>query len=633
MTKRVKPKPINDKSVFTNNKNTENKVTVARPGISTKMKLCIILGILSFLIYANTLQNGYVLDDVSVVTENTIVQKGFSGIPELLVTPRLKGYERVTDEESYRPVPLITHAIEHELFGFNPVEGHLSNIIIFIGCVIALFLFLNNLFNSAKTGIAFIASLLFALHPIHTEVVANIKSRDELLCFLFAFLSLNLFVNYARDGRLKQLLTAMGMLFLSFLSKETVITFLFIIPLVFFFYVNENRKRSLIISVAALLVTMAFLTARVAVLGMHHSNTIYFLSNPLVSVHDPFVRIATAIMVLDKYLKLLFIPYPLICDYCYNSIPLVGFGNVFALLSLTVYLLLATIGIYRLIKIRRDPWAFGILFFLGTLPLFSNIPFLVYSEMAERFLFFPSAGFCLSVALVYDRWVSKSEISGLSMLKNKRALITIIPVCLIFSALTVTRNVEWKDNYSLFSADLKKSDRNCQLYYCLATEISHNLYPNEPNPASRLQLDQESINYLNHAVAIYPDFEGAHLESGRIYEQLQMSDSAIVHDLRVLRINPKSIVANYNLGRAYYFLKKYPESIGFFKTTLALQPDILFANLNLACCYSDFKQYDSAIVYFNKTLALDPKQPQARQGLAFAYAMKYKQDSTSKNKK
>ena len=329
--------------------------------------LSLLLAIISFAVYANTMQNGYVLDDATVITRNTIVTKGFSGIPEILVTPRLKGFEQSNDAGSYRPVPLILSAIEYQLFGANPSEGHLSNVLLFIGCVIALFLFLNRLLKNERTGIAFIAALLFALHPVHTEVVANIKSRDELMCFLFAFISLICFTRYARSGKIMQLLAGAGALLLSYLSKETVIAFIFLIPLVFFFYENENRKRSLFITASTAVITIGFLLVRAAVLGTNHTNAIVFLSNPLISAPDLLSRMASAILVIGMYLKLLFLPYPLICDYSYNSIPTVGFGNLFVLVSLAVILALTVTGIYRLVRRPKDPWAFGILFFLATL--------------------------------------------------------------------------------------------------------------------------------------------------------------------------------------------------------------------------------------------------------------------------
>lgn len=588
-------------------------------------KMCFILSVICFLLYANTLQNGYVLDDATVVTSNTIVKKGLEGIPELLVTPRLKGYEQARDEESYRPVPLITSAIEYQFFGENPAIGHFFNILFFIGCVIGLFLFLCKLSGPPKMQVAFLAALLFALHPIHTEVVANIKSRDELLCFLFAFFALNQFIDYARNGKLLHLCAGAFLLFLSFISKETSVSFVLLIPLVFFFYVNEDKRRSMFVVAATFVAAGCLFAIRAAVLPGHGHNAIVYLSNPLVNVESTVDRVATAVMVLGMYLKLLFIPHPLICDYSYNTIPMAGPGNIYAIISGVVYLLLAAVGVYRLLKKDKDPWAFSILLFLVSIGLFSNIFFLVYSEMAERFLFFASAGFCLALAVACDRWVWKDADSNSSLLKNRRAMGILVLVCLVFALLTVSRNADWKDNYTLFSTDIEKAKDNCALNFFMAGELSKN-EANAPLAATQ----NGSISYLNRAVAIYPDFEGAHASLGSIYDRLHVIDSGIVHDKRAVELNPANTVATYNLARGYYFLKNYPEAIKYFKKATELQPDVMLAHLNLARCYLDNMEYDSAIVYFNKTLALEPGQQIAKQGLYMAFEIKRKMDSVKK---
>src|SRR6185436_1377839 len=134
--------------------------------------------------------------------------------PELLLTPHMRGY-LIIPNDLYRPLSLVMFAIEYQFFGPNPAAGHFFNILTFIGCVIMLFLFLDKFFGGKKTAIAFIGALVFAVHPIHTEVVANIKSRDELLCYFFGFWSLNLFMNYMKSGKMWQLLMGTSVLYLA----------------------------------------------------------------------------------------------------------------------------------------------------------------------------------------------------------------------------------------------------------------------------------------------------------------------------------------------------------------------------------------------------------------------------------
>ncbi|MCW3123598.1 MAG: Tetratricopeptide 2 repeat-containing protein, partial [Flavipsychrobacter sp.] len=413
----------------------------AKSSILTTRNLSLFLLFVSLLVYGNTINNRYVLDDLTAITSNDYVKQGVKAIPDILVTPYHKGYKRIQDtgaiDNLYRPLSLVTFAVEYQFFKNNPTEGHLINILLFAACVIVLFLFLDRVFGRKRTGVAFIAALLFAVHPIHTEVVANIKSRDELMCFLLAISAMLLFINHVRSGKVYQLLTGCVCLFLSLLSKETAISFLLIVPLVFFFYINENRKRSVYITASVVVTTVLYLTMRYVSLKLHNGTdtSIEFIDNELSGDTSYPVRIATAFFVLSCYIKLLFVPYPLISDYSYKSLPFASIDDPLALLSFGIYLFLIIYGLYRLFKYKKDVWAFGILFFLITLVLFSNILFLIGAAMAERFLFYASVGFCLVVAQALWHWGTKNMQE--KSLFAPKIWVVLAPVCIVFAIMAM----------------------------------------------------------------------------------------------------------------------------------------------------------------------------------------------------
>jgi protein O-mannosyl-transferase len=595
---------------------------------SSNTRLALLLGFVSFLLYANTLWNGYVLDDATVITKNTIVTKGFAGIPEILVTPRMKGFVQSNDAESYRPVPLILSAIEYGIWGAYPAENHFSNILLFCGCVIALFLFLNLLFSN--TVVSFITALLFALHPVHTEVVANIKSRDELLCFLFGFLALKAFTGYAGSGRLRQLATGSLFLLLSFLSKETVIAFLVVIPLIFFFYINENRKRSIAISGAAIAVTAVFLLLRAGVLGAHHTATIEFTANPL--LHATFAdRIATAVMVLGIYLKLLFVPWPLICDYGYSTIATVGMGNIFVLLSFAVLLISGVIAVYRLLKKNKDPLAFGILFFFSTIAVFSNIPLLIYSELAERFLFFPSVGFCLSLALLIKKLTIKPADAAVPLLENRTLLLVMIPVSFAYCSMTFNRNSDWYDNYTLYKTDLKKAPDNCRLLYYYGTELVNlaRLDERDDSVASNRKREQ-GLACLKRSLAIYPNFHEVCIVLGNSFFTSRLYDSAGVYYFRAIEINPSDTFSINKLAGVYFKKAEYARSIEFCIKAIGVDSGYSRGYRNIGICYLKMGKYDSSIAPLKQAMRLDDNTSPSFGYLAIAYNHLQIPDSTRK---
>ena len=133
--------------------------------------------------------------------------------------------------------------------GLNPWPYHLAAILIFACCVVVLFKFLDELFHRQQTPAAFFAALLFALHPIHTEVVANVKSCDESLCFLSSFAGLLLLLQYFDTGSVSKLVLGCGSLFFGLMAKESAITFAALIPVVFVFWRDGStaRKRAIVL--------------------------------------------------------------------------------------------------------------------------------------------------------------------------------------------------------------------------------------------------------------------------------------------------------------------------------------------------------------------------------------------------
>ena len=602
---------------------------IAKKGLSLVQKLCIALSLLVFIVYINTVKNGFVLDDVIMVKENTIVAKGFKGIFELLSTPHMRGY-LIIPNDTYRPLSLVMFAMEYQFFGLNPAAYHFVNILVFAGCVIFFFLFLHKFFDEKKPMAAFVGALLFALHPIHTEVVANIKSRDELLCFFFAFLSLNIMMKYMKEGKTSQLLLGAFTLFLSIISKENSITFLGVVPLLFFFYKNEHRNRAIHLTIGTVAACIAFIAIRAGVLGAYHANEssdIEFIDNALVHAPDFATKLATGVIIAGRYLKLLFIPYPLLCNYSYNSIPFATFGDIGVLASIVAYGGMIFYAVSRLLRKQKDPWAFAILFYLMTISLFTNIFILIGAEMADRFLFMASAGICMAVAFAADKWVITKGVTEMEVFKSPKLLAFMIPVSLLFGGMVIARNSEWKDNVNLYRVDLAKSPNDSRLSYYLGTAMAEDLYPLEPDANKRVEIDKEALTHLQKSFSIYPDFAEANAELGRIYDRLRIYDSAEYYDKRALKLNPNHSVATNNLGSVYLASGKYPLAVEYFKRATLLNPNFEMAYFNMARTYVQMKQYDSAIMNFNKVFEFDPHYPDAHQEIGMAYFMKGNYDS------
>ena len=191
---------------------------------------------LAFLLYGNTIPNGYSLDDTYVTQNNPKVMKGLAGIPEIFTS-------RYVDEEGnsfgYRPVAMATFAIEYGLWGGNPHLSHLINVLMYAIVLLLLFLILRKIFKTTHVFFLVCMVLLFAAHPIHTEAVASLKNRETLLSFLFGLVALHCFLKWMDSKRVSLIFAGTFCFIIAFLSKQDVITFAAIIPLALFYRSSE----------------------------------------------------------------------------------------------------------------------------------------------------------------------------------------------------------------------------------------------------------------------------------------------------------------------------------------------------------------------------------------------------------
>ncbi len=210
----------------------------------------------SFCLYFNTVFNDYNLDDELVTQHHRLTSKGLSAIPEIFASPYyedLSGYKY-----EYRPIVLVSFAIENALFGENPHISHFINILLYGFLCLLLFRVLRELFLNYNAVYPFFISIAFAAHPIHTEIVASIKNRDEILALLFSLQALLFAIQYIRKRSRVSLLLMLVAFVLGILSKTTAIAFAFLIPLTIVFLVETGFGRTLIITGMLAIPTILF---------------------------------------------------------------------------------------------------------------------------------------------------------------------------------------------------------------------------------------------------------------------------------------------------------------------------------------------------------------------------------------
>ena len=169
----------------------------------------LVIGFLAFVLYANTLSHSYALDDFSVIKDNYVTQQGIQGIPTIMKTSYRYGYWN-SNGTLYRPVSLITFALEWQIAPDSPGLSHFVNILLYALSGMLLFFTLSKILKKYNILLPFLATVFFIAHPIHTEVVANIKSRDEILAFFFCVGALYYLWDYLKTNNVKHIVLAIG---------------------------------------------------------------------------------------------------------------------------------------------------------------------------------------------------------------------------------------------------------------------------------------------------------------------------------------------------------------------------------------------------------------------------------------
>jgi len=247
------------------------------------------------------------------------VQQGVSGIPQILSTDIFESFYKQSNAQQqltggrYRPLSLVTFAIDKQLFGNEPGAKHLVNALLYALSVVVIFFCFHRSFRLSLAASLF-SAFLFAIHPIHTEVVANVKSRDEILSLLFYVLTLIYFLKWKDTGKRISLLSMLGMFFLALLSKEYAVTLLVILPTVAFVFRRENIFQSMRGSVWLLLTFAVYALLRYKIVGMGTVVQTDPLNDPYLFASD-IERAATCFYIILKYLYLLLVPVSLSADF------------------------------------------------------------------------------------------------------------------------------------------------------------------------------------------------------------------------------------------------------------------------------------------------------------------------------
>lgn len=528
------------------------------------------------------------------------------------------------------------------------------NVIYFALCCILIFTTLRRLFKGYGPWVSFLAAALFLVHPVHVEVVANIKSRDEILALIFSLLALDFFLRHFDSRKWLPLVGSGAFILLAFLCKEGSLAYLGVLPVAVIIFRKGDLKTYLtsslpligVFSAAAIIAWLTFPDTSNPTApegGPEYYLESMMLNNSLFTLNSFGDHLGNGLALFYLYIKLYFFPYPLVYFSGYNQVPaLSGFNWQPIIGSIAI---IAGLG-FAFWKMKRYPLiSFSILYLLGTIFLYLQIFFTLTDTFANRFLFAPSLGlsiFLLAVVGALLKVDFKQPLAPVFALKpapttkkakgkskrtaNKAKSVkvgtktyvfaAIIAVSLIgFLSATILRNPAWKDNYTLFSTDLEHLDASAKAHFYYADVLSSS-YDTASNQA---QLQTEILKHYRRSIEIsdssYYSFLGladACIRFGRYSEALGPIEKAT-------QLFPRQGDPWFFLGKTKFFLEDYAGAIPALENSKEFNPYPTETWFLLGLSYSRNRQYAEAEAVLTQAQAKYPNANEIDNALTECY--------------
>ncbi len=581
-------------------------------------------------LYGNTLSHSFHYDD----------------FPSILEKPWIRGLDKIPTfitNYSIRPVVIFTYNLNYTLSEFEVWSYHLFNISIHLAVVLLIYLFTKLMidflhraqpsFPWTWKNVPFIASIIFAIHPLNTQAVTYISGRSSLMATLFFLATCILFFKGFQNrpqskkycslnpSKLKSTLyfiSAMICLILGGLSKIIVITLPAILFLCHFYFYSGKTFRNWITTayVPILLIAMpmaTFIAYRLFSKGgilptgpTEFSASTYFLTQTFVI---PFEYFWKMLFPINQSIE---VHYPIISDWS----------------LLTSYIGLATLGIIVLIIFWLSSFSrlagFGLAWMLITiLPTSSFVPLL--DVAVEHRTYLPLAGFSIFFATTIDGLIQLFKNSA-SKLKLAYGCCGIIGICM--AALLVHRNAVWKDDVSLWTDAKSKAPNLVRVYNNLGEAYDkQNQYPeaikefqtalqmdpnyvfalnNLGNIYGKMKHYNKAIPYFQKVISIKERYAPAHYNLARAFQSTNQNDKALIHYRKAIDIIPHFEQAIYNYALLGIQMKKPEIGIEYFYKFIELQPNNVRGYFGLGNVYAYSNQFDQAIEIFKKGIEADP---------------------------
>lgn len=569
--------------------------------------------LISLAAYIGTLNFQFVYDDTDQIVKNQAIQS-WAAAPQYF-TRDVWPHSSTDDVGNYyRPVFLLWLLVIYKFFGLNPLWWHLMSVMAHL-CVVFL-VYRLTLKLTQDEIVAGSTALIFGLHPVHIESVAWVSGITDPLLAIFFITSFLCFLKNREQSSsadrppARFWIASLVLYAVALLEKEAAV----MLPAIIFSYtmifptrgtstaaassdetLSQRVIAAFLTTIPYLLLTALYLLVRfIALRGFGHTQTTIPISTLL----------ATWTSVLFFYLRLLVWPFGLSAFYDTPYITSLHWGNFFLPLLIIVGV---AAGLYWWSR-RSRVVAFAAFWMILLILPPLNLSVFKEGEIAhDRYLYLPSVGFCLIVAVALRRLMpGAAKFHGVPVVQ---AAVLIIVACILGFA-TARQSLPWATNLALYQRGIQIAPDNYIAINNLAKEL-----------ASREKYN-EAIGLFLRALKRKPDYQLANYNVGYIYYKLGDHAKAEQYLNRAIEIDPREPDQYRILGFSLLETGQMEAAEAALRHAIRLRPDAAEQHLALGIILKKKGDLDGALREFNTELNYNPNQTEARQHIAEIEKMK-----------
>ncbi|MGZ3865166.1 MAG: hypothetical protein ACXVNR_01835, partial [Bacteroidia bacterium] len=549
------------KSILTNNK-----------------KLYLFFLAVCLLFYGNSLQNGFSFDD-SYVTVSNLPVKGRNFVPNnKLVAGGIKNIPKIWQSRfghgegtayDYRPMTTTLFAIEYSLFGSSPHLNHFVSILLFSFIVFLLFTILKLCLREYpfKELFSLVCCVIFIAHPIHTEVVNNIKCTDELLAMMFGLLAAYNVIHFFELKKTIYFLLGVICLMAGLYSKMTAALFIAIIPLTLYFFFNIKKKYFLYLIPLLWFCLFIFNHSKNWFVAEPEVRPYFHFENPLCGETVSFyTKVLFSLKTLGMYMKLLFFSYPLRFYYgnamISTKLSIADLDIIFAVVFLIA-------SVWFCFRSKNKIAIYGLSFFFICIAPILNFTSPVIGIIGERLCFIASTGFIIFITAFLFSFFRSVPANFSWELFTKKPLLYLSFVLTIFLFCDWYRNTAWMNEVTLFERDAPHLEKSAGANNLLANKYFEMLYVGNPK-IPKGELIEKCKHHYTLAFSTDSTVYSAYNNLGVVYYSFVGDvNAALTCFLNAVRVHENYAQANENIADCYRSLNEPYKALKYYRISLS----------------------------------------------------------------